>query len=624
MGGRRGSDTERRRIVGPGSSESNLGGDGAEPAGTGPPTPTFIFVLCAFSAIGGFLFGYDTGVVSGAMLLLKRRYALNAAWQAALVSAAVGAAALLALLGGWAADCAGRRPVVLAASTLFAVGSLALGLAQGPVVLLVGRVIVGCGIGLASMAVPMYIAEASPPHLRGRLVTINALFITGGQFCASVIDGAFSYLPRDGWRYMLGLAGVPAVVQFVGFLFLPESPRWLARSGHTQHARRVLCRMRGTQNIDEEFDRIQASITAEEEDDGSREGDATSHQPHSRKGWVLWKMIKHPPTRRALVVGCGLQMFQQLAGINTVMYYSATILQMAGVADDSTAIWLASATAFTNFVFSGLGVWLVERVGRRQLSLISMAGTTLSLALLGCAFLLASQTSPPVILHPHDPAVTNSSCMAYSVCETCMLDPRCGFCFGMNGSHVDNSSCLPADPDNTDQATWGRCSSTNATQRAGLSWAYNYCPTPYSWLALLGLILYLMCFAPGMGSTPWTVNSEIYPLWARSTGNSMSATVNWVCNLAVSLTFLQLAQSLTYYGVFFMYTGLGLLGVLFIATCVPETRGRTLEEMEALFAGAGSCVWWPGRSGAGSAPQQVEYIRVTGANGQLSDTSDAE
>uniref|UniRef100_S4RB41 Major facilitator superfamily (MFS) profile domain-containing protein n=1 Tax=Petromyzon marinus TaxID=7757 RepID=S4RB41_PETMA len=177
-------------------------------------------------------------------------------------------------------------------------------------------------------------------------------------------------------------------------------------------------------------------------------------------GWVLWKMIKHPPTRRALVVGCGLQMFQQLAGINTVMYYSATILQMAGVADDSTAIWLASATAFTNFIFSALGVWLVERVGRRQLSLISMAGAIVSLALLGCAFLLASQTSPPVILHPHDPAVTNSSCMAYSVgrsvCETCMLDPYCGFCFGMNGSHVDKSSCLPADPDNTDQATWGR------------------------------------------------------------------------------------------------------------------------------------------------------------------------
>ncbi|MEQ2245036.1 hypothetical protein ILYODFUR_023439, partial [Ilyodon furcidens] len=118
------------------------------------------------------------------------------------------------------------------------------------------------------MTVPVYIAEASPPHLRGQLVTVNTLFITGGQFTASLIDGAFSYMRRDGWRYMLGLSVVPAVIQFIGFLFLPDSPRWLIQCGLTQKARRVLSQIRGNQNIDEEYDSIKNSIEEEEKDSG--------------------------------------------------------------------------------------------------------------------------------------------------------------------------------------------------------------------------------------------------------------------------------------------------------------------------------------------------------------------
>ncbi|XP_023564369.1 proton myo-inositol cotransporter-like, partial [Octodon degus] len=192
-------------------------------------TPAFVYVAAVFSALGGFLFGYDTGVVSGAMLLLKRQLGLDALWQELLVSGSVGAAAVAALAGG-------------------ALNGV-------------------CGI--ASMTVPVYIAEVSPPNLRGRLVTINTLFITGGQFFASVVDGAFSYLQKDGWRYMLGLAAIPAVIQFFGFLFLPESPRWLIQKGQTQKARRILSQMRGNQTIDEEYDSIKSNIEEEEKEVGS-------------------------------------------------------------------------------------------------------------------------------------------------------------------------------------------------------------------------------------------------------------------------------------------------------------------------------------------------------------------
>ncbi|CAB1414460.1 unnamed protein product [Pleuronectes platessa] len=176
--------------------------------------------------------------------------------------------------------------------------------------------------GIASMTVPVYIAEASPPHLRGQLVTVNTLFITGGQFTASLIDGAFSYLQRDGWRYMLGLSVVPAVLQFIGFLFLPESPRWLIQRGLTQKARRVLSQIRGNQNIDEEYDSIKNSIEEEEKDSGGMKcasGRLKKLRQHFGDGPVIWRMLTYPPTRRALLVGCGLQMFQQLSGINTIM-----------------------------------------------------------------------------------------------------------------------------------------------------------------------------------------------------------------------------------------------------------------------------------------------------------------
>ncbi|KAL1276062.1 hypothetical protein QQF64_035685, partial [Cirrhinus molitorella] len=469
-------------------------------------TPGFVYVLAVFSAIGGFLFGYDTGVVSGAMLLLKRDMNITALWQELLVSGTVAAAAVSALLGGYLNGLFGRRVCILTASFTFAIGAIVLGSAPNKEALLVGRLIVGLGLGIASMTVPVYIAETSPPHLRGRLVTINTLFITAGQFTASVIDGAFSYMQHEGWRYMLGL---------------------------TQKARRVLSQIRGNQNIDEEYDTIKSSIEEEEKDCGG-------------EGPVIWRMLTYPPARRALIVGCGLQMFQQLSGINTVMYYSATILQMSGVRDDRLAIWLVTVTAFTNFLFTLLGVWLVERVGRRKLTLGSIFGTVLSLCILSVGFLLSAQHSPPVTLHLTDPTTPNSSCTTHLSCEPCMLDPSCGYCYQENSTAVFASSCVPVNPASTERAAWGKCSNSTHMPDSGI-WAYNFCPTSYSWVVLLGLVLYLAFFAPGMGPMPWTVNSEIYPLWARSTGNACSAGVNWTFNVMVSLTFLHMAQYLTYY-----------------------------------------------------------------------------
>ncbi|XP_029952171.1 proton myo-inositol cotransporter-like [Salarias fasciatus] len=555
------ADDGERRLLRPPSRAS--GGSCPEP---GAATPGLVYVLAVSSALGGFLFGYDTGVVSGAMLLLKKEMSLSALWQELLISSTVAAAALSALAGGSVNGRLGRRLSILLASFVFAAGGLILSLAPGRGLLLVGRIVVGLGIGIASMTVPVYIAEVSPSHLRGQLVTINSLFITGGQFVASVVDGAFSYLKHDGWRYMLGLSIIPAALQFFSFIFLPESPRWLLQKGRSQEARRVLSRIRGGRDVTDEFDSIRAGIEDEQKEAGAG-------------GLVILRILRHGPTRRALTVGCGLQMFQQLSGINTVMYYSATILQMAGVRSDRQAIWLSALTSASNFMFTLVGVWLVERVGRRKLTLASLTGTGLSLSVLAIGFLLSALNSPPVSLHPG-----NSTCSLFESCESCILSPDCGFCYRENASGVLDSSCLPVDEASADRPAGGSCS--NQSRAAGASfWASNYCPTPYSWVVLLGLVLYLAFFAPGMGTMPWTVNSEIYPLWARSTGNACSAGVNWICNVLVSLTFLHLARVLTYYGVFFLYAGLVGVALLFVLACLPETRGVQLEDVEDLFSG---------------------------------------
>ena len=187
-------DGSEEKLLIPAKSKQQCGG-----SGTG-----FLLLLTGVSALGGFLFGYDTGVVSGAMLLVSEYFGLDSVWHEYIVSATLVAAAVAACLGGPLCDLFGRKPVLLMASIVFTIGAVVMGVAQYAWMLLIGRVIVGIGIGFAAMAVPMYIAESAPADMRGKLVVVNVLFITGGQFIATVVDGAFSYLPiAIGWRYIL-------------------------------------------------------------------------------------------------------------------------------------------------------------------------------------------------------------------------------------------------------------------------------------------------------------------------------------------------------------------------------------------------------------------------------------
>ncbi|XP_062570301.1 proton myo-inositol cotransporter-like [Saccostrea cucullata] len=538
----------------------------------------FVIFLTCMAALGGLLFGYDTGIVSGSMLLIKDDFQLSSVWQEAIVSATIGAAAIFALISGTLVDKLGRKVVIMLASFVFTVGAVVMAVSPTDTkeVLLVGRLIVGAGIGFASMSVPVYIAEAAPTNIRGSLVTMNQLFITIGILLSSIVAGAFSTDKENGWRYMLGLAAVPSVIQFFGFFFLPESPRWLIAKRREKEARSALERIRGSGDVTLELNHIQQSV---------REMEEENKYNFFQAFLLIWKT---QPVRRALLVGCLLQLFGQLSGINTVIYYSGTILRMSGFPSD-LAIWLVCIPFAVNFLFTFIGIYAVERAGRRILTLASFIGIIVALIVLGLGFWFSDKHSPTIAHHLDNSSICHTK---YLSCSTCIKDDNCGFCWEKD--HPDTSGfCLHVNKDNPERyADPGVNSSTHYNESLcnqtnyhtkHYGWANDFCPTDYSWMAVLGLALFVMSFAPGLGPNPWTINSEIYPLWARGTGISIATAVNWVANLGVSFSFLTLLEAITPYGTFFLYSGISFVGMITLFCLLPETKNKSLEEIEILF-----------------------------------------
>ncbi|KAI1306077.1 Proton myo-inositol cotransporter [Halotydeus destructor] len=509
-----------------------------------------IFKVAALSAIGGFLFGYDTGIVSGAMVFIKEDLRLSDIWQELIISITIGGAWLFSMFAGYFTDKFGRKKVIISASLIFTAGAMMMGFAWDKYTLLVGRFVVGAGIGFASMVVPMYIAEMSPLHVRGSLVTMNAVFITGGQAVAGVVAGLLSEV-HEGWRYMLGIAAVPAIIQFVGFLFMPESPRWLVRQNEDDKAMAVLQKIRGPDaDIDDEYQDMKETCKLVE----GEEVRGTFA--------ILRDVLKDKYLRKALMLGCVLQATQQLTGINTVMYYSATIIQMSGVYDKSTAVWMAAITAMINFLCTFIGLYL---------PLDSKLGLMWPLT---CP--IVSQDS------------VDASCAGFTGCMACTNSDMCGFCFDDLGNGQANGSCIAVNAlDPTVKSLAGRCAH-GTIAKDKLVWAENWCPSKYSFTTLIALCLYLLFFSPGMGPMPWTINSEIYPLWARSACYSTSTACCWFFNLLVSLTFLDLAKAITKYGAFYLYAGFGAIGFVYFFIALPETKGKSLEETAQLFGAGGS------------------------------------
>ncbi|MFG3258864.1 sugar porter family MFS transporter [Streptomyces sp. NPDC048172] len=433
------------------------------------------------AALGGLLFGYDTGVISGALLSIESDFGLSSFSSGVVVSSILVGAMIGAAGAGNLSDRHGRRPVLVVAAGIFTLGAAMAAFAPSAAMLTAARVVLGLGIGAASNLVPVYIAELAPPRFRGRLVGLNQLMITLGIVLAYVANYTLKDVPHD-WRWMFGLAAVPAVLFGVGMLVLPESPRWLALRGEAARARAVLRRVRG--------DGDPAAVEAEL--NGLTAGPA---DPGAAPRRGRWRALTDRSVRPAIVAGVGLQILGQASGVNTVIYYAPKIFESSGLGS-SSAVLATVGVGVVNLLMTPVGMLAVDRFGRTKL--LGTGAVVMALALAGLAATLAAG--------------------------------------GQDSS--------------------------------------------FAWLAVLFVVVFIAAVATTLNVVVFIIPSELYPLRIRGTAMSATMFSNWTMNFLVSLTFLTLLDALGGAGTFALYAAVCALLAVFTARRIPETRGKSLEQIE--------------------------------------------
>ncbi|HBF80591.1 MAG TPA: MFS transporter [Streptomyces sp.] len=332
-------------------------------------------------ALGGFLFGFDTGVVSGALLYIKQDFDLNSFEQGSVVSILLIGAVVGATSAGRISEKIGRRRALGAIGVVFIIGTAIACAANGYLVLMAGRVILGLAVGAASATVPVYLSEISPTKIRGRLLTMNQLMITIGILVAYLVNLAFS--SSEMWRAMFAVGAVPAALMVAASLwFLPESPQWLISHGQVDRARRGIAALTDEATADELIARARHRIDAER---AKERGDKDPRDSGAADGGI--RRLLTPDVRPALVVGLTLAAVQQCGGINTIIYYAPTIIQQTGL-NASNSIFYSVFIGAINLLMTLVAIRLVDRAGRRIMVLVSLALMAVSIFLLGLAFVV--------------------------------------------------------------------------------------------------------------------------------------------------------------------------------------------------------------------------------------------
>ncbi|KAF9977469.1 myo-inositol transporter [Modicella reniformis] len=369
---------------------------------------------------------------------------------------------------------------------------------------------------------------------------MNVLLITGGQLVAYLVSSALTDV-NNGWRWMMAISALPAILQLITLPFLPESPRYLVKKGDIRAAEAVLRRCMGLSDANDDF--IKREVEA------IRESLELSHKTRYRD--LLRKDLRRP-----LVIACFMQLWQQLSGFNTAMYYSATILKMAGFPNAKSATLFSLLIAGTNMIMTMVAIKIIDRVGRRKILLVTIVGMIIGLIILGVAFIRIMGFT-----------VRQGECVQYgSNCAACLTDDRCYF------QDLSNT-CQDMGWNGTGKRPiyTGVCPNRSGGIKAG------------SWVALASLVFYVASYGLGLGNAPWLIQSELFPLDIRGKATGMATACNFTGNLVISLTFLTLTQRITATGTFWLYAGILVIAWFFVYFLVPETAGMNLEAIQELF-----------------------------------------
>jgi len=436
----------------------------------------YVYAVSTVAAMAGLLFGFDIAVINGAIIFLREQFRLSQFQTEVAVSALLVGCVFGASAAGWLSDRFGRRRTLGLAALLFALSSLGAALPRNLGEFSAARFAGGLAVGVASMLAPLYIAEVSPPSIRGRLVSLNQMAITTGILLSYFVNWRLSFLGPAGWRYMFAAAAVPSVLFLVAMFFVPESPRWLAETGQEAAALNVLTRVSGRARALIELREIKEVIAEE--------------------SGTLGELLE-PGFRKALVVAVSLAVLQQVTGVNTVLFYGSVIFrEQTGNSSASGALGANVIIGTINFLATIIALWLIDRLGRRPLLMFSSGVMAACQIALGAAFLI--QPPPPM-------------------------------------------------------------------------------------LVLGAMLCCVAAFAVGLGPGVWVVLSEIFPTRIRGRAMSIATISLWVACVALTMTFLSLASAISITGAFWLYAVMCVINFLIVWRATPETKGKSLEEIEKLW-----------------------------------------
>ncbi|EPV2413535.1 sugar porter family MFS transporter [Staphylococcus pseudintermedius] len=422
-------------------------------------------------ALGGLLYGYDMGVISGALLYLKDDIPLNAYTEGLVVSSMLVGAIVGAGLSGPLSEKLGRRRLVFMISIVFIIGALILALAPTMEILVLGRVIIGLAVGGSTAIVPVYLSELAPTDARGSLSSLNQLMITIGILASYLVNYAFA--PIEGWRWMLGLAVVPSVILMIGVIFMPESPRWLLEKRGEKAARDVMKLTYPASEIDHEIENMKKI---------NQIADNT------------WTVLKSPWLLSTIIIGSVFALLQQLIGINAIIYYAPKIFATAGFGE-STAILSTVGIGVVNVLVTIFAISIIDKIDRKKLLVIGNIGMVASLLIMSALIWL----------------------------------------IGVNSA---------------------------------------------AWIILLCLTTFIIFFGVSWGPVLWVMLPELFPMRARGAATGIAALVLSIGSLLVAQFFPVLTDVLQVQQVFLIFAVTGIIAMIFVIKFLPETRGRSLEQIE--------------------------------------------